>query len=66
MPESERWTEDRQTRFEDKTNLNKLILLVEVRHLSRAKNVIDVFEERLFDNLGVIKQEDCGLLVHTS
>jgi len=33
---------DRQEASEDNTNLNKLILLVKVRHLSRTQDVIDV------------------------
>ncbi len=56
---------DKNKSYEDETDLNKLILLVEVRHLSRAQDVIDVFEEGFIHNLGVIKQEDCGLVVHT-
>lgn len=52
--------------FDDHTDLSKLVLLVEVRHLTRAQDIIDVLQEGFIYNLGVIEQEHCGLVVHTS
>lgn len=46
------------------TNLNKLIWLVEIGHLSGAQDVVDVFQEGLVYNLGVVEQEHRGLVVH--
>lgn len=47
------------------TDLSKLILLVEVGHLSRVQDVVGVLQEGFIYDLCVIKQEDCGLVVHT-
>lgn len=46
------------------TNLDKLIRLVEVRHLPGAQDVVDVFQEGLVYDLSVVEQEHCGLVVH--
>lgn len=46
------------------TNLNKLIWLVEIGHLSRAQDVVDVFQEGLVYNLSVVEQKHRGLVVH--
>lgn len=56
-----------------KTPLNKCVLVVvplgtlclEVGHLSRAEDVVDVLWERQVYYLGVVEQNHCGLVVHT-
>lgn len=47
-----------------RTNLNKLIWLVEVGHLSGAQDVVDVYQEGLVYNLSVVEQKHCWLVVH--
>lgn len=47
------------------TNLNKLIWLVEIGHLSRAQDVVDVFQEGFIYNLSVVEQKHCWLIVYS-
>lgn len=57
---------DARGKREDNTDLYKLIWLVEVGNLSRAQDVVDVLQEGFIDNLRVIEEKHCGLVVHPS
>lgn len=46
------------------TNLHKLIRLVEIGNLPGAQDVVDVLQEGLVYDLGVVEQEHGGLVVY--
>lgn len=46
--------------------LLKLLRFVQIWYFSAAEDVTDVFQERFFQRLGVVEQEYCRFVVHTS
>lgn len=46
--------------------LLKLLRFVQIWYFSAAEDVTDVFKERFFQRLGVVEQEYCRFVVHTS
>ena len=51
---------------ENDANLFKFVGFIQIWYFSTAEDVADIFKERLFQSLGVVKQEHCGLVLHTS
>lgn len=44
----------------------KVLCLVESWNIARVQNIVDVFKHLLVDDLGVHKEERCGLAIDTS
>ena len=55
---------ERETRND--ANLFKLFGLIQIWYFSTAENIADVLKKRLFQSLGVVKQEHSRFVLHTS